>query len=341
MCRTLGRRRWSGRRDREPERLAHFARAGRLRHRPRNVQERLGGAPAAVHAGQDDPGPLRPRRDVLQGIPRHVRLAAQRRGAHRLRSPGTVRSERPRVSKPRPPLRRLLSRRGSGRPKLRSAAQDYPQHVQRQPRTPLAQGDRPRLGRRPDPGRTPLQSPAWRKELPADAGALREIQRHRRRQSHQPRGDLARLQRLRADPRGKIQELACRLRRCLGQSDAAQRRHHPLQRGPRRRDRQRGRRQVVRRSVRMGIHRPQPRDRTNGQPQSAPSRPDRFRKRPPSHRGRKVHRRLADDDRERQRARPTHEPADDVPHHVRRQGLVRLHPRQILARGASRSGTGR
>ena len=58
--RALGRRRRSGRRDREPERLAHPARPRRLRHRPGNVQERLGRPPAAVHAGEDNPSPLRP-----------------------------------------------------------------------------------------------------------------------------------------------------------------------------------------------------------------------------------------------------------------------------------------
>ncbi len=57
---------------------------------------------------------------------------------------------------PRPPLRRLLPRRRPRRAELRSAPQDHPQHVQRQPRPAAAEGDRPRLGRRPDRGRAPL-----------------------------------------------------------------------------------------------------------------------------------------------------------------------------------------
>ena len=59
------------------------------------VQEGLGRAPPPVHRGQDRRGAVRPRRDVLQGIPRHVRLAAQRRGADGLRPPGAVRPARP------------------------------------------------------------------------------------------------------------------------------------------------------------------------------------------------------------------------------------------------------
>ena len=63
-------------------------------------------------AGPDDRGAVRTRRDVLQGIPRHVRLAAQRRGTVGLQPRGPVRPAgcrgiRQRVTR----LRRVLPER--------------------------------------------------------------------------------------------------------------------------------------------------------------------------------------------------------------------------------------
>ena len=65
--------------------------------------------------------------------------------------------------------------------------------------------------------------------------------------------DQSGAQRLHADPRGTLQELAPRLRRRLAPEDARQRRDHPDQYRPRRQDRRWMRRQVVRRRVRLGI----------------------------------------------------------------------------------------
>ena len=63
-----------------------------------HVQEGLGRAPAPVHARQDDGRAVRQRRHVLQRIPRHVRLAAQRRRADRLQPARAVRPARSRSS---------------------------------------------------------------------------------------------------------------------------------------------------------------------------------------------------------------------------------------------------
>ena len=65
-------------------------------------------------------------------------------------------------------------------------------------------------------------------------------------------------QRLHADPRGALQDVGPRLRRRLAPADARQRRDHPHQHRPRRHDRRRVRRQVVRRRLRLGIHRHRP-----------------------------------------------------------------------------------
>ncbi len=57
----------------------------------------------------------------------------------------------------------------------------------------VAKGDGRRLGRRSDRGRRPLQTAARGTQLRPNARALREVQRHRGRQSDQSRIDLARL----------------------------------------------------------------------------------------------------------------------------------------------------
>ena len=84
MCRALGGRRRTGRRHREPYPLADPLRPRRPRFDPAAVHERLGGAPSPVHPREDRRCPDGTRRDVLQGVPRHVRLAPQRRGPHGL-----------------------------------------------------------------------------------------------------------------------------------------------------------------------------------------------------------------------------------------------------------------
>ena len=130
------------------------------------VQEGLGGPPPPVHRGPDDRRAVRPRRDVLQGIPRHVRLAAQRRGADGLQPPGAVAT--PATSRFRQRVTRFAGfylNEDPGAPELRPEAQDHPQPVQRQPRPAAPQGDGPRLGRRPDRGRGPVPARPRRAQL--------------------------------------------------------------------------------------------------------------------------------------------------------------------------------
>src|SRR6058998_3821141 len=50
----------------------------------------LGAPPAPVHRGQDGRGSAGPRRDVLQGVPDHLRLVPPRRGSQCLRPPGPL-----------------------------------------------------------------------------------------------------------------------------------------------------------------------------------------------------------------------------------------------------------
>ena len=67
------------------QRLADPARPRRRRRDPARCTRRPGRATSAsTPQARTTRGAVRPRRDVLQGIPRHVRLAAQRRGAHGL-----------------------------------------------------------------------------------------------------------------------------------------------------------------------------------------------------------------------------------------------------------------
>ena len=61
----------------------------------------------------------------------------------------------------------------------------------------------------------------------------------------------------------EIQGLAARVRRRLAPAHARQRRDHPHQHRPRRHDRRRARRQVVRRRLRLGIHRDRAPDRAS------------------------------------------------------------------------------
>ena len=155
---------------------------------PHALQEGVGGAPPPVHPGQDDAGPVRARRHVLQRVPRHVRLAPQRRGADRL---STCRGSPTRGDASfRPRARRyagLLPERGPRRAQLRPEAQDHPQPVQRQPRPAAPQGDRARLGRRPDRGRRTASSLGHGEtQLRRDARALQGLQRHRRRPPAEP-----------------------------------------------------------------------------------------------------------------------------------------------------------
>ena len=141
-----------------------------------------------------------------------------------------------------------------GAPNYDPKVEDHPQPVQRQPGPSAPQGDGPRLGRRPDRGRGPVPARPRRAQLRPDARALQGLQRHRRRPPPEPRRHQPRAQRLHADPRGTLQELGPRLRRRLAPADDRQRRDHPHQYRPRRQDRRRLRRQVVRRRVRLGIH---------------------------------------------------------------------------------------
>ena len=74
------------------------------------------GTPPPVHRGQDHRGAVRARRHVLQGIPRHVRLAAPRRGPDGLQPAGPLRSAGRPVPAARPTLCRVLHERGPGAP---------------------------------------------------------------------------------------------------------------------------------------------------------------------------------------------------------------------------------
>ena len=155
-------------------------------------------------------------------------------------------------------IRRILPGRGSRRRELRPQVQDHPQPVQRQPGPVAPQGDGARLGRRPDRGRGPVPARPRRAQLRRDARALQGLQRHRRRPSPEPRRDHPRPQRLHADPRGTYKEWVLDYVGAWRAADDRQRRDHPDQHRPRRQDRRRLRRQVVRRRLRLGIHRHRP-----------------------------------------------------------------------------------
>ena len=172
---AMGWRRRARRCDRECQRLARPVRAGRRRIDSRPVQEGLGRAPAPVHRGADDSGAVRARRDVLQRVPRDVRLAAPRRGTLGLQPRRTLRPPGCPVPAAGHALCRVLPRRRPRRGELRPGAQDHPQPLQRQPRPLAPQGDRARLGRRPDRGRQPIPPRSRRTELRADARAFQGL----------------------------------------------------------------------------------------------------------------------------------------------------------------------
>ena len=151
-------------------------------------------------------------------------------------------------------VRRVLLERRSRRAQLRPEAQDHPQPVQRQPRAPAPQGDGARLGRRPDRGREPVPARSRGAQLRANARTFQGLQRHRRRLAHESERDHSGAQCLHAHPRRALQAMDPRVRRRLARADACQRRDHSLQYRPRRQDRRRLRRQMVRRRLRLGVH---------------------------------------------------------------------------------------
>src|SRR5437867_4684228 len=104
----LGRQRRSRRRGREPPQLDGPARARRAGRGAHALQARLGGPPPSVHRGEDDRGRVRPRRDVLQGVPGLARLVPPRRGLLALLPARPLRSRRPGLRPPDAPLRRPL-----------------------------------------------------------------------------------------------------------------------------------------------------------------------------------------------------------------------------------------
>ena len=329
---TLGRRRRARRCRREPHQLDDAPCPGRPGRRPRDVQEGVGGPSSPVHRGQDGRGPDGKGRDVLQRVSRHVRLVPPRRVALGLLPAGPQRPPRQELPQPPPALLRLLHGRGPHGAQLRSRAQDHPQHVQRQPRPPHAQGDGAGLGGRPHRAGGALQAGPRRAELPGDAGPLRGLQRRRRRPSDEHGDDDAGLQRLRPDGRAQVQGLDPGVRRRLGGADRGQRRPGPHQHRPGRRDRRRVRRKVVRRRLRLGILGDRSPDGRGGPPALLPGQgPLRLRQRPAADGRPALRGPVEQDDRQGQLELQGRGRRGALPADARRPGVVRLPAGALLS----------
>ena len=203
-------------------------------------------------------------RPAAQGVRARLRPVPPVRGLHLLLSALPGRPGEPAPRRAGLPLRRLLSRRGSGGTQLRSRAAADPRTAQRQRRAALGLPGgrivvslaggygslRPALRRRA--WRTRLRGPARSRPRPAhgrgDAGPHGARRRAGQPVRHQPDRQC-----VPAHRRGEVPALGAGLSRRLDRARARQRRAAPGQRGPLRRGRRVYRRQVVRRGLRLEL----------------------------------------------------------------------------------------
>ena len=216
------------------------------------LQEGAGRPLPPVHRGEDDRGATRPRRHVLPGVPRLLRLVAPRRSLVADRPPGPLRAGRPRAGAPDAPLGRDVHGRGPAHPQLRPAA---PGHS-------LASSTA-------RAGRCCAQATAldWAGDPIDVAGRFDTLHGET---SYQEMLDHFRdytdvvgdnpmnlgattlgLHGLRADRRDEVPRLGARVRRRLGRAHRRERRAASHERRPGRDDRERLR--LVRRRLRLGL----------------------------------------------------------------------------------------
>ncbi len=273
---------------------------GRRRLDPDAVQEGLGRPPPPVHRGPDDRRAVRTRRDVLQGIPRHVRLAAPWRGA--------VRSSTSRACAiPQDPQYRQRVTRFAG-----FYLNDDPGRAELRPEGTRSSAACSTAAAAPcSARRRPSTGPATRSRSRTDSGSATASTATQQMLEHfkdyndivgdHPQNLGATTLALNAymlthDERYKTWILDYVER--LAPADDRQRRDHPDQHRPRRQDRRRLRRQVVRRRLRLGIHRHRSRRRERPVNRNDHTwRLNGFGNAYPPHRRRPLPRRLAQADR--------------------------------------------